>query len=143
MIKPCRFALASFLMLAISSVVAQDLTHPTRMGLPGNEFERPSPTDFQLTLDNGLTAFVAEAHQAPLVTLSAFIRVGLVDDDQQGSAETLLGALRSSGPDGMTSDAFRATLRRMTADYTVEMHAEWTEISLNVPVEDLGAALPL
>jgi predicted Zn-dependent peptidase len=31
----------------------------------------------------------------------------------------------------------------MTADYRVDMHAEWTEISLNVPTEDFDAALDL
>lgn len=138
-----RLAFASLYLLATTTVTAQDLTHPTRMGLPGSDFQRPNPTDYQLTLDNNLTAFVAEARQAPLVTLSAFVRVGLVDDDQQGSAEALLDALRSSGPADLAPDAFRNTLKKMTADYTVEMHAEWTEISLNVPTEDLGVAMPL
>ena len=143
MSKSCRFSCATLLLLAITSVVAQDLTHPTRMALPDSDFKRPSPTDFELALDNGLTAFVAEARQAPLITLTAFIRVGLVDDDLQGSAEALLDAMRSSGPADMTPDTFRASLKRMTADFTVEMHDEWTEVSLNVPAEDLGAAMQL
>lgn len=124
-------------------VGAQDLTHPTDMGLPESNFVRPDPSDYQTVLENGLTAYVARADQVPLVTLSAFIRVGTVDDDKQGAAESLLESLRHSGPANLSPDEFTATLKAMTADYVVEMHDEWTEISLNVPVEDLDLAMTL
>lgn len=138
-----RLWLTSLLVVTTSTVAAQDLTHPMRMGLPGSDFKRPSPSDFQLTLDNGLSIFVAEARQVPLVTLSAFIRAGLVDDGQQGSAETLLDSLRSSGTATLPADAFTDALKQMTADFTVEMHDEWTEVTLNVPTEDLEKALAI
>lgn len=133
----------SILVVFSSTGATQELPHPMRMGLPDSDFERPSPSDFQLMLDNGLTAFVAESNQVPLVTLSAFVRVGLVDDDQQGAAEALLDALRSSGPEDSSPDAFKATLKEMTAKFTVDMHDEWTEISMNVPTEDLRRAISL
>jgi len=138
-----RLIFTTFLSLFASLAASQDLTHPMRMGLPESDFERPDPADFQLALDNGLIAFVAEAGQVPLVTLSAFIRAGFVDDEQQGSAEALLDALRSSGPANSSGDAFSTALKNMTADFTVEMHDEWTEISLNVPTEDLEQAMSL
>lgn len=124
-------------------VAAQELTHPTRLGLPESEFERPDPADYELALDNGLVAFIAEAGQVPLVTMSAFIRAGTVDDEQQGAAEALGEALRTGGPSGSSPASFSTALSRMTADYQVAMHAEWTEISLNVPTEDFDEALDL
>jgi len=124
-------------------VGAQDLTHPTDMDLPESSFERPDPSDYQTVLENGLTAYVARADQVPLVTLSAFVRVGTVDDTKQGVAESLLDSLRNSGPAISSPDEFKAALKAMTANYTVAMHDEWTEISLNVPVEDLDAAMSL
>lgn len=134
----------TIVLLAVASITqAQDLTDPPRMGLPESDFTRPDPADFQLSLDNGLVAFVAEANQVPLVTLSAFVRAGKVDDNKQGAAETLLQALRNAGPAGSSPMEFLDTLTAMTADYKVIMHDEWTEISLNVPTEDLAAALPL
>ena len=132
------------LLLLITSVSAsaQEVTHPTRMNLPASEFSRPDPTDYQLALENGLVAYIAEANQVPLVTLSAFIAAGAVSDEKQGSAETLAEALRR-GPTADNAGEFQKTLNYMTAEYSVSMHDEWTEVTLNVPLEDLDAALPL
>jgi zinc protease len=123
--------------------LSQDLTHPRDMGLPDSTYTRPDPAEYHLALENGLIAYVAEAGQVPLVTLSAFIRAGKVSDDNAGAAEALLDALQNSGPAGMSSSDFKSSLEQMTADFDVDMHDEWTEITLNVPVEDLGEALSL
>ncbi len=123
--------------------VSQDLTHPNDMGLPDSDYTRPDPTEYQLVLENGLIAYVAEADQVPLVSMSAFIRAGLVSDESQGAAESVQDALQNSGPSGMSSSDFKASLKQMTAEYVVEMHDEWTEITLNVPAEDLDQALTL
>lgn len=130
-------------LLVASPSLSQDLTHPNDMGLPDSTFTRPDPADYQLALENGLLAYVAEANQVPLVTMSAFIRAGKVNDDDQGAAEALQDALRNSGPAGMSRSDFKASLERMTAELTVNLHDEWTEVSLNVPTEDLDQALSL
>jgi len=122
---------------------AQDLTHPRDMDLPPSGFERPDPTNYELSLENGLTAYIARAGEVPLVHLSLFVGAGRVTDQNQGVAETLLHVLTRHGPEGSTTAQFAATLERMTAEYTVDMHEEWTEISLNVPTEDLDEALTL
>lgn len=123
--------------------LSQDLTHPLEMGFPDSDYQRPDPVESQLALDNGLVAYVAKADQVPLVTMSAFIRAGLVSDEKQGAAESLQDALENSGPSGMSSSDFQSSLRQMAADFVVEMHDEWTEITLNVPAEDLDRALPI
>jgi zinc protease len=134
-----RTVIGTLLVILASTLAAQDLTHPTRMNLPESNFERPDPSDYELALDNGLTAYIAKADQVPLVTMSAFIRAGRVSDDDQGAAEALAEAFRL-GPAGQES-AFALSLGTMTARYTVDLHDEWLEISLNVPAEDLGTAL--
>ena len=126
-----------------SLAVAQELTHPTKMDLPESVFSRPDPSDYQISLDNGLTAYIARADQVPLVTLSAFIRAGKVSDEKEGSAEVLLDALLDGGPEGQSPEEFKDVLRLMAAEFSVEMHDEWTEISLNIPKEDLDIALPI
>jgi len=122
---------------------SQDLTHPLDMDLPSSNFQRPDPVDYLLAMDNGLVAYIASAKQVPLVTLSAFIKAGKASDAQQGAAEVLLDALKNAGPSDSSPAEFKRLLRHMTARYTVDMHDEWMEISLNVPTEDLDAALPL
>ncbi len=129
--------------LIVAPASSQDLTHPRDMGLPDSDYTRPDPADFQLALENGLIAYIAAADQVPLVTMSAFIRAGKVSDEKQGSAESLLDALENSGPSETDRSDFKAALQRMTAEFTVKMHDEWTEITLNVPAEDLDQALPM
>lgn len=120
---------------------AQVLTHPTDLPLPEADYARPDPVDYQSTLENGLVAYIAEADQVPLVTLSAFIRAGRVSDESQGAAEALQDAMLYSGPAGMNRTDFAAALEQMTAEYTVDLHDDWTEVTLNVPVVDLERAL--
>jgi len=129
--------------LVTTPCLSQDLTHPLEMDLPDSNYQRPDPVENQLVMDNGLVAYVAKADQVPLVTMSAFIRGGLVSDEKQGAAESLQDALEISGPSDMSSSDFQSSLRQMAADFVVEMHDEWTEITLNVPAEDLDRALPI
>jgi predicted Zn-dependent peptidase len=120
--------------------LSQDLPHPDDLDLPGSDYVRPDPAGYRHELDNGLVAYVAEADEVPLVTLSAFVRAGLASDERQGAAEALREALRTSGPADTGDAEFARQLDRMAADFTVAMHDEWTEISINVPVEDFDAA---
>jgi hypothetical protein len=123
--------------------LSQDLTHPLEMGLPDISYTRPDPAGNQLALENGLIAYVAEADQVPLVTMSAFIRGGLVSDESQGAAESLADALKNTGPLGTSSKYFNASRKQMTAEFVVAMHDEWTEITLNVPAEELDQGLSI
>jgi zinc protease len=123
--------------------LSQDLAHPRDIGLSDSDYARPDPAEYQLVLKNGLIAYVAVADQVPLVTMSAFIRTGKVSDEKQGAAESLQDALKNSGPSGMNSSDFKSSLKQMAAEFVVEMHDEWTEVTLNVPVEDLDQALGL
>jgi zinc protease len=129
------------LLILAAAASAQDLTHPTRMNLPESHFERPDPSDYELALDNGLTAYIAKADQVPLITMSAFIRAGKISDEVQGAAEALAEALRL-GPASRESE-FALSLGTMTAKYSVDLHDEWLEVSLNVPAEDLTTAIEL
>ena len=80
----------SLLALPLSTqVLAQDLTHPRDMEIPKSKFKRPDPAKYQVSLDNGLVAYVAKEHQVPLVSLSAFIKAGKIDGHKEGAAEAL------------------------------------------------------
>ena len=135
--------LALLAVIFATPTFSQDLTHPLEMGLPDSSYKRPDPAEYRLALENGLVAYVAEADQVPLVTISAFVRAGKVNDESQGAAESLQDALKNSGPSGISSADFRSGLKQMTAKYVVNLHDEWMEITLNVPVDDLGQALDI
>ena len=124
-------------------VLGQELIHPRDMEIPKSKFKRPDPAKYQVSLDNGLVAYVAKEDRVPLVSLSAFIRVGKIDGHKEGAAEVLAEAFLNSGPKNMSPTAFKAALKRMTARYSVILHNKWTEINLNVPTEDLEEAFKL
>ena len=112
----------SLLALPLSTqVLAQDLTHPRDMEIPKSKFKRPHPAKYQVSLDNGLVAYVAKEDQVPLVSLSAFIKAGKIDGHKEGAAEALVEAFLA-GPKNMSSTAFKAALKRMTAKYSVTLH---------------------
>ena len=125
-----------------TQVIAQDLTHPRDMEIPKSKFKRPHPAKYQVSLDNGLVAYVAKEDQVPLVSLSAFIKAGKIDGRKEGAAEALVEAFLA-GPKNMSSTTFKASLKRMTAKYSVILHNKWIEINLNVPAEDLEEAFEL
>jgi hypothetical protein len=56
--------------------LSQDLTHPLEMGLPDISYTRPDPAEYQLALENGLIAYVAEADQKASFR-RGFLRLGM------------------------------------------------------------------
>lgn len=127
--------------LAAAPAHAQDFTHPKAMQLPAPAFQRPAAADLQLTLDNGLVAYVAEDRRAPLFAINAYIGVGTGHGDP-GAADALAAALRR-GPAAMTQEAFRAALADMDAEYTVTLGHEELQLSLDVLAEDAAEAIKL
>lgn len=135
-------ALALLLLVGFPATLgAQDYTHPREMDLPEPGFERPDPAALRLSLDNGLTAYVAEDHRAPLVTLTAFVAGGSADG-APGEASAVASALRR-GPAALERGAFREALDEMAAAWAVRQTHEEIEVSLDVPAEDAWRALDL
>ena len=124
-------------------VRAQTRADPNRLRLLDRRFVPPQPAEHRHQLPNGLVAYVVEDDVVPLVTLRAFIKVGRIDDGPPGAAEALANAIRHFGPRDSTPAEFNDSLVRMAADYMVDLHDEWMELSLNVPAEDFLEALDL
>lgn len=98
-------ALLSCLALATVPVAAQvadyrDIKYPT---LP--EFSIPKPTVFEL--GNGMTVFLLEDRELPLVSVSARIRTGSYwePQDKLGLAQVVGQTMRSGGTTSMNGDA--------------------------------------
>lgn len=121
--------------------LAQDYTHPRAMDLPAAGFERPDPASLQMTLDNGLVAYVAEDHRVPLVTITAYVGVGTAHGGA-GEAAALAAAFRR-GPASLPAGEFATTLSNMNAEFSVAQQHEETHLSLDVMAEDARAAMAL
>lgn len=129
------------LLVAPPTIAGQDFPHPRDMSLPEPDFERPDPETLRLTLDNGLNAYVAEDHRAPLVTFTVFVAAGYAHGEP-GEASVVADALLG-GPASMSASAFQSAIREMAVSYTVEVRAEETEVVLDVPAVDAWRALNL
>ncbi len=120
---------------------AQDLRHPTEMGLAEVSIELPDTTQTRLILENGMVGFVIPDHTVPIVSFTAFVRGGSVDDRVQGAAEMLRMMIAQRGPCWMGPGRFVETLEELDAQFDVAMSVEMIEISMNVAAADAEAAL--
>ena len=95
-----------------------------------------------MKLKNNLIAYIAEEHEAPLVTVTAFIRGGTPSDENDGAAEALERALRR-GPKSAMAGLFAEKLQDIVAEYRVNVSQEMMELTFNVPAEHMGDAMQL
>lgn len=143
-LRPGQLPLLCAALLGFSltgDALAQDYTHPRAMDLPEPAFERPDPASLQARLDNGVVAYVAEDHRAPLATLTVYLGIG-AGHGADGAAPALAAALRG-GPADLAPGAFRTRLDGLFADYSVTQHHEETVVHLDVPVEHAWQAASL
>jgi len=119
------------------------LPHPTEMGLPAVQFQRPDPDGLRVRLINGMTAYVVEDSESPLVTLGAVIAAGTLDAEVAGAAEALAQTWTAGGTRLRSRASVMEALQAMVADFQVIQSAEETEIRLNVPREDFQPAVEL
>ncbi|MCZ6918737.1 MAG: pitrilysin family protein [Gemmatimonadetes bacterium] len=106
------------------------------------QFTVPDTSESEFRLVNGLVGFIRAELDSPVVRLTAFVRAGTGDDEQQGAAEMLEWVLRR-GPCWMGPGAFREALDRMAADLSVRMSVDLTAITLRVPVEHANQGVRL
>lgn len=120
---------------------AQVDVHPRDMRFAAPAFRRPDPSSFSHRIGD-VVAYIAEDHRVPLVTVSAFVRVGYGDAQDPAVARAVERALRS-GPASMAPERFTQALSQLVADWRVTMGAEATELSLDVPAGDAARAIEL
>lgn len=120
---------------------AQQVVHPREMSLPTPAFRRPDPAAHRHQV-GPLLVYVAEDRRVPLVTVSAFVRVGFGDAPSAALGRAVERALRA-GPAALAPGAFGQELALMVAEWRVSMGAEVTELSLDVPVADATRAIEL
>jgi len=134
--------LAAVFLLATSITPAaaqQQLPHPRAMGLDTANFAAPDAESLRHDLPGGGVAYVVQDDLVPLVRFTALIGAGSADG---AGAADYAAALRA-GPAAMAPGEFTRALARMAALYEVGQEQTETRVMLEVPREDVGAALEL
>lgn len=121
--------------------LAQQYAHPRDMRMPVPSFTPPDPAAHRQQIGDAV-AYIVEDRRVPLVTVTAFVRVGYADGATPDAARGVERALRG-GPAALAPGEFDAELERMVAEWRVTMGPELTELSLDVPAEDAQRAIDL
>ena len=143
-----RFFLFVLIVLAAASFAGsapgqdEDLyKHPRDMKFPPLSFTPPQVG--RAYLSNGITVFLLEDPELPLINLSALIRTGSIHDPaaQAGLAKITAAVLRNGGTADQTPQEINESLETMAAHLEFGMNRESGTGSLSVQKKDFPKAL--
>lgn len=112
---------------------------------PPAKLEFKPPKGERAVLKNGITVFLLEDHDLPLVHGSAFVRTGSFYDDpaKPGVAELTGATLRPGGSKGYDADAMNETLEFLGASVEAGMGEESGSAGFTALSKHLGTVLPI
>jgi len=141
--RPAIFAL-TFLLFFTSFALAQKdelLKHPSALSFKPLKFSPPEPARHELK--NGMTVYLLEDHEIPVVNITALIRTGSIyePEEKAGLAELTGVVMRTGGTKAMTGDAIDEELEFMAASVSVGVGSQSGSASLTVLKKDLDQGL--
>lgn len=127
------------------SVITRErrLPHPDQLAYPVLKPNPPVPE--RIDLDNGLTIYLLEDHELPLIQMTALIRTGSMYDppDRAGLASLTGTVMRTGGTAHLSPEAVDTLLDEMSADISVSINTEEAFASLSVLTEDFDKGLDI
>jgi len=119
------------------------LPHPDKLAYPALNLNPPVPE--RIVLDNGLTVYLLEDHELPLIQVTALVRTGAVYDppDRAGLASLTGTVMRTGGTAHVSPEAVDAQLDEMSAKLSVSINSEEALASLSVLAEDFDRGLDI
>jgi zinc protease len=117
--------------------------HPDNMEYPPLKFSFPKPQ--RIRLNNGITLYVMEDHELPLLKISAVIRTGSIYDpaDKEGLAEITGTVMRIGGTEHLSGSSIDSELDYMAATISVSMSKGQGTATLSVLKKDMDKGLKI
>lgn len=108
-----------------------------------NEFVKPEVEEF--TLDNGVTFYLVEDHELPLVRINAIVKTGslLEPMDKTGLAELTGRVIREGGSDNYPADELNLLLENNAAYMSTSIGLGSGSASINMLKENVDELLPV
>jgi len=108
-----------------------------------NDFQKPEVETF--TTSNGVTFFLVEDNELPLVDVNVNVRTGgvLVPNDKAGLASVTGTVIRSGGTKNISSDSLNTLLENNAASMETGISFTSGGASMNVLKEDFDRMLPI
>jgi len=107
----------------------------------GNNFRLPEYETF--VMNNGLTVYLMEQHEVPLIYVSAVVPAGAVKDGEKYGLASLTADTLLFGTKTYTKNQMEEKLDFLGADYKTEADAEVTEISASFAKKDQDTVMPI
>lgn len=136
------FVLLGVLLLGVSSLHAQkrydELTYP-KLG----KIEKPAVTTF--TAKNGITFYLVEDHELPLINVNVIVRTGEVQvpDGKVGLTTVVGDVMRSGGTETYPADSLNRLLEDKAARMETGIGFTSGSANMNVLKEDFDELLPV
>ena len=138
----CVSAILSLLPLA-APAGDHGMGDPRAMRFKAVEFTPPEPD--RIVLDNGLTVYLLEDHELPLVTISATMRTGAWLDpaDKIGLASVTGSVMRTGGGGGLSAERVDEELEHFAGDVNISIGRQSGTATLDVLAKDLTRGLQI
>ncbi|MEM1094527.1 MAG: pitrilysin family protein [Bacteroidota bacterium] len=130
--------------LLLVALPAQAQTHPNDLTFPAlPDFEIPQAE--KVTLENGMTVFLIEDRELPLISMSARIGGGSLHEpvEKTGLASITGQVMRTGGTSSMDGDAMNEALENIGASVETGMGGSSASASLSTLKEHIDTVLPI
>lgn len=133
------------LILILTSLALGQATHPRELTYPSLRYDPPRAADFRQEMPQGLRAWVAEDHSLPLVTLTAIVNYGFIQDgaEHRGCAELLEQTLIKGGTKTREGSTIEQRVDFLGGRLTFDVGERWSTLNLTVLSKDLDEGLDL
>jgi predicted Zn-dependent peptidase len=101
------------LVLAAGTVPAERVKHPSKLSYP--KLELTTPEYEELSFDNGMTGFIIEDHEVPVVYMSMLIGTGRPPENKVGLKELTSWSIRNGGSEAWPADRINEELEFVDA----------------------------
>jgi len=115
--------------------------HPRELKASPLKFTKPNLEEIQLAC--GLTGFLMEDHEIPVVSIQLRLPISFEPKEKTGLAELVGWALRNGGSTKISSDSLNSELEFRAASIETRADQDWIAINLNCLTKDLDRTLEL
>jgi zinc protease len=115
--------------------------HPRELKIQPLKFTKPNLEEIKLSC--GLTGFLMENHEIPVVSIQLQLPTGFAPKDKAGLADLTAWALRNGGSVKISSDSLNSELEFRAAEIETWADQDWLSININCLTKDLDRTLEL
>ena len=130
----------SFILFLITYLIILSSLFPLR-GQSESSFKIPQYEKY--TLDNGLTIYLMEQHEVPLIYISSIFPAGAIKDEEHKGLAYLTSESLLFGTASYTKDDIEETFDFLGADISTYAGLEGAEISVSFKNTDADKLLPI